>query len=130
MRSRGRLPVLDGLFGPLLTGRPNAVLKGILILTSCDGGGLHCSHVGAAGAMGSGSHRFRTHSASSRDESNQIWVVARFSRLLVVPVAVALMFSPTGRALFENKTVYATVMAACIATNLAFIYYVVRIFFA
>jgi hypothetical protein len=59
----------------------------------------------------------------------QIWVVARFSRLLLIPVMSALMFSPRGRALFENKTAYAMVMAVCVATNLGFAYYVVRVFF-
>jgi hypothetical protein len=129
VRSRGPLPILDGLFGPLLTARPNAILKGILILATTGAAVVTAVTSARRAQWGAAAVALGLMLLAISMNQYQIWVVARFSRLLIIPVVCALMFSPRGRATLENKTAYAVAMTVCVATNVAFTYYVVRVFF-
>lgn len=128
--SRGTLPVFDGLIGPFLAGGVNKIAKASIILVI----------LASAVASLYGNYRHRHWGAASvaaalillavTMNQYQIWVVGRFSRLLVIPVACALAHTTMWNRMLENRWMYAPMVIGCAATNVAFGYYVARFFFA
>jgi hypothetical protein len=57
----------------------------------------------------------------------EIWVVPRFSRVLIVPLGAILSKSPLGPAVLAGRG-FAASLALCLATNLMYGYYLTRFF--
>jgi undecaprenyl pyrophosphate phosphatase UppP len=58
----------------------------------------------------------------------EVWVVMRFSRLLIIPLIVAASQYSLWNRIIVNRTVYGALVVASAATNVAFSYYMVRFF--
>jgi hypothetical protein len=129
VRSRSVLPVADGLLGPFFTGNPVKIIKGLVVATV-----FLTAVVTAFGSLRRG---FWTGLALSLPialmaiviNQYEIWAVVRFSRVLIIPIAMLLLDG--GRAHpIDRPGLYAALFAACLISNLAYGYYVSRAFFA
>ncbi|MEI7899372.1 MAG: hypothetical protein WCK89_03910 [bacterium] len=121
--SLGRLPVLDGLVGPLTSGNGPKVLKGILVAT------VLC--LAAVSAFLCYRRRFWSGAAISLSlvlmavtiNSWEIWAVMRYSRMLVIPLAF--LAAKRGPKLTKSSRwcVATLLIVTCIASNAAWAYY-------
>jgi hypothetical protein len=128
--SRSGLPVLDGVLGPFVAGDANKVAKGIVVLSVCLVAGWtayrawlrrYWSGLAIAAA-------FLVLAAVMNQY--EIWVVVRYSRLLIVPAAFAAAhLGLFGRAI-ESRGFFALLLLLCAASNLAYGYYLAERYFA
>jgi hypothetical protein len=128
VRSRSVLPVADGLLGPFLTGSPVKILKGLVVAAV-----FSTAVVTAYGSLRRG---FWTGAALSIPivlmacviNQYEIWAVVRFSRVLIIPIAMLLLAGGRAR-LVEHRWLYAALFTVCLISNFAYGYYVSRAFF-
>jgi hypothetical protein len=127
MKSRGSLPVLDGLAGSIMQGEPTKVMKGVVV----------ASVVVAAVLLACWSARARSGEGVAVClgllgmaiilNRYEIWAVVRFGKLLVLPLAVAQSPAP----LLEGphrRWVVLVALVAGLTTNIAYAYYLTRLY--
>jgi hypothetical protein len=115
----GMLPVFDSIYGSLLSDRPTAVAKGIVVLT--------VTGLAVFAAVGSHQRGFVSGTVIAAAiiatgailNSSEAWAVVRFSKLLVVPLA--LIWLSAERTLPRWSAIaWALLIAFCVASNAAF----------
>ncbi len=127
--SRTGLPFADGLIGPFLHGSPAKLLKGLVVLTVAS-----CAVVAGIFAI---RQRFWSGVAiclpivlmSLVINEYEIWAVVRFSRLLVIPVAYMLAHGSWAADRLRGRAVYAVLLAAAVASNFLYGYYLSTMYF-
>jgi hypothetical protein len=128
VRSQSSLPVLDGLVGPLLSGSPAGITKGLVVVTTFLAAAVlayRCFQL-----------RFWSGLCVSASvvllcltiNSYEIWSAVRFSRLLVVPLAYCVFAPDTIDIARTERLPVAWVLGASVLTNLLYGFYFTRFF--
>jgi hypothetical protein len=115
----GTLPVFDSIYGSLLSDRAAAVAKGVVVLivaglalfaaARCYRAGFTSGTVIAAAIV----------ATAAVLNSSEAWAVVRFSKLLVVPLAL-IWLTPNRTLPRWFAVIWALLIAFCVATNAAF----------
>jgi hypothetical protein len=130
VRSRSSLPVLDGILGSLLSGSPQRMVKGGLalavLLLAATTLVLSVRRRFAFGIL------FSLPVAAMAVLINQyeIWAVIRFSRVLVLPLAYFMPAPELTGPLAGRVGWVSLALVAFFLTNVAFGYYMARVFFS
>lgn len=128
--SRSTLPVLDGLIGPFVAGGAGKALKGMLIVATITVALATVRVSIRSGFWGGAAIAGAVVVLGLLMNQYEIWVVARFSKVLVIPVAVALEHTTIWRGVVDNRRIYALLLMGCAVSNLGFGYYMAKAFFA
>jgi hypothetical protein len=126
--SRSALPVLDGLIGPFLTGDLNKVLKGCLILGIVATALAILYHSWRRGDWLGTSIAAMLVLVATIMNQYEVWVVARYSKLLMIPLAVTLSHRAIWNRVLDDRVLFGALLFASIGTNVAFSYYMARFF--
>lgn len=132
--SRSGFPVLDGILGSLFEGGIKGILKGMLLVGFAVVGGaalfLSSKRVadfqywGIAVSLGVLVLFFLLN-------THEIWAAARFSRLLVIPLAIGLPKIPSTFPAEKRKgTLVISVLVVLFSTQFLYAWYLARIYFA
>ena len=132
MTSQSSLPVLDGVIGSLMSDSAATKLKGLVSLAT-----LLAAVATLAASIRS---RFWLGVIVSAPicaiamlmNQYEVWALVRFSKILILPVAYHLSVLEPQFALHPRLRTWsvAAVFFVCVSTNLAYGYYVARLFFA
>jgi hypothetical protein len=120
--------VLDGLIGPFLTGDLNKVLKGCLILGIVATALAILYHSWRRGDWLGTSIAAMLVLVATIMNQYEVWVVARYSKLMMIPLAVTLSHRAIWNRVLDDRVLFGALLFASIGTNVAFSYYMARFF--
>jgi hypothetical protein len=115
----GTLPVFDSIYGSLLADRPATVAKGVVVLAVTGLAMFAAARSYSLGFVGGTIIGAAIVATAAVLNSSEAWAVVRFSKMLVVPLA--LIWLTSARTLPHWSTVAWTLLIAlCVASNAAF----------
>ena len=125
--SRSRLPIGDGLVGPLLSGDWAKMFKGLIVLAVA-GLAVVCGVASLRAGIWSGACiSFSLVVMALAINQYEIWVVPRFSKVLVVPLGYLLARSRFEAMVLSGRG-YAASLVLCLASNLLYGYHLAKFF--
>lgn len=126
--SQSSLPIVDGLIGPLLSGSPNKVGKGIVVLSTFLLSVMLLYQCYRLQLWSGFCISLSVMLMCTVINSFEIWAAVRFSKLLVIPLACSLRRAEAHYAVTTKPWVHASVLIGCLVSNLAYGFYFTRFF--
>jgi hypothetical protein len=128
LTSRSALPIFDGIVTPLISGSISKVVKGsvILLIFSVV---LVCLYYSVRCKAWAGACIAISFMAMiTIVNSYEIWVVGRYSKLLIIPIASIYMHSKLDSSGEANGGLFPIAVIVFLASNFAFGYYMARVY--
>jgi hypothetical protein len=115
----GTLPVFDSIYGSLRSARPAAVAKGVVVLAVTAAAAFAALRSYQRGFVSGAIVAAAIVATAAVLNSSEAWAVVRFSKMLVVPLAL-IWLAPERTLPRWSPVVWALLIAFCVASNAAF----------